>query len=247
MGKSPTVNGPHRLAVFATTHWSVVLTAGRSDSTRARTALEQLCQTYWYPLYAYVRRRGYSSADAEDLTQGFLARLLELESLADVRREKGRFRSFLLASMNHYLSDQRDRVLAKKRGAQQTISLDSHAAETRYGREPADTTTPERLFERQWALTLLQTVVQRLRREYEADGKGELFLQLRFAITGEKSAVPYADLAGRLGLSEESVRVSVHRLRKRYRQLLREEIAHTVVTEAEIADELQSLRRILSG
>ncbi|MGD0016713.1 MAG: sigma factor [Verrucomicrobiia bacterium] len=232
---------------FATTHWSVVLTAGRSDSTHARAALEKLCQTYWYPLYAYVRRRGYSAADAEDLTQGFFARLLELESLADVRREKGKFRSFLLACMNHYLSDERDRAFAKKRGAQQTISLDSQAAETRYSHEPADTTTPERLFEKQWALTLLETVVQRLRREYEADGKGGLFMQLRFAITGEKSAVPYAELAMRLSLSEEAVRVAVHRLRRRYRQLLQEEIAHTVTNENEVADELQSLHRILSS
>jgi len=225
----------------------VVLTAGHSDSTHARAALEKLCQTYWYPLYAYVRRRGYGAADAEDLAQGFFARLLKLESLADVRRERGKFRSFLLAAMNHYLSDERDRALAKKRGAQQTISLDAHVAETRYGREPADTMTPERLFEKQWALTLLETVVQRLRREYETDGKGELFMALRFAITGEKSTVPYAELGVRLGLSEEAVRVAVYRLRRRYRQLLREEIAHTVTTEEEIADELQSLRRILSS
>lgn len=233
--------------MFVTTHWSVVLTAGRSDTTRARAALETLCQTYWYPLYAYVRRRGCSAADAEDLTQGFFARLLELESLGDVRREKGKFRAFLLAAMNHYLADARDRAFAKKRGMQQTISLDSHAAETRYGREPADTMTPERLFERQWAMTLLETVVQRLRSEYEADGKGGLFMQLRFAITGEKSAVPYVELATRLGLSDEAVRVAVHRLRRRYRKLLREEISHTVTTENEIADELQSLRRILSS
>jgi len=193
-----------------------------------------------------VRRRGYNPSDAEDLTQGFFARLLQLESLADVRREKGRFRSFLLAGMNHFLSDQRDRALAKKRGARLTISLDSREAETRYGREPANTTTPERLFERQWALTLLETVVQRLRREYEAGGKGESFLELRFAITGDKSDVPYVELAERLEVSEEAVRVAVHRLRQRYRQLLREEIANTVTTEEEIVDELQSLCRILS-
>ena len=234
-------------AVFVTTHWSVVLRAGRSDTTRARAALENLCQTYWYPLYAYVRRRGYSAADAEDLTQGFFARLLELESLADVRREKGKFRSFLLASMNHYLSDQRDHALARKRDARLTFSLDSKAAETRYGREPVDALTPQRLFERQWAMTLLETVVQRLRREYEAGGRGESFLQLRFAITGDKSEVPYLELAERLEVSEEAVRVAVHRLRKRYRELLREEIANTVTTEEEIADELQSLRRILAS
>jgi RNA polymerase sigma factor (sigma-70 family) len=234
-------------AWFATTHWSAVLTAACSDTTRARAALEKLCQTYWYPLYAYARRRGHSPPDAEDLTQGFFARLLKLNSLADVRREKGKFRAFLLASMNHYLADEWDRARAQRRDVRRTISLDTGAAETRYRREPADQLTPERLFERQWALTLLETVVQRLHREYEADGKGELFMQLRFAITGDKSAVPYTDLAARIGMSEEAVRVAVHRLRRRYRQLLREEIAHTVTTEDEVADELRSLRRILSS
>jgi RNA polymerase sigma-70 factor (ECF subfamily) len=225
----------------------VVLAAGHDKSPQAARALEELCRTYWYPLYAYVRRRGHGAADAEDITQGFFARLLELESLADVRREKGRFRSFLLAGMNHYLSDVRDRAFAAKRDSRRTISLDSGDAETRYSREPADTMTPERLFEKQWALTLLETVVQQLRGEYEADGKGELFMGLRFAMTGEKSAVPYAELSARLKMTEEALRVAVHRLRRRYRQLLREEIAHTVADESEVAEELRSLRRILSS
>ena len=232
---------------FATTHWTVVLTAGRQDTGRAREALAQLCRTYWFPLYAYARRRGHSPADAEDLTQGFFARLLELNSLADVRREKGKFRAFLLAAMNHYLADEWDRASAQKRDAQRTISLDAQSAETRYGHEPADTVTPERLFERQWALTLLETVLQRLQREYAAAGKEALFCELRFAIVGDKAAVPYATLAERLTVTDEAVRVAVHRLRQRYRRLLREEIAHTVGDEAEIEAELRALRRVLAG
>jgi len=232
---------------FATTHWTMVLHAGRSDTTRAQEALAQLCQTYWYPLYAYVRRRGYSPEDAEDLTQGFFARLLELNSLADVRREKGKFRSFLLASLNHFLSDEWDRVRAQKRGHSQVISLDTDAAETRFGREPADTATPEKLFERQWAMTLLEAVVKRLQREYESAGKGVLFMALRFSIMGEKSDVPYTQLAKEVGLSEEALRVAVHRLRQRYRQMLRDEIAQTVATPAEVDDEIRHLFQALVG
>jgi len=232
---------------FATTHWTIVLNAGRSDSTRARDALAQLCQTYWYPLYAYIRRRGESPADAEDLTQGFFARLLEHNSLADVRREKGKFRSFLLASLNHYLSDQWDRQRAQKRGQGRVISLEAAPAEARWSREPADTLTPDKLFERKWAMTVLEVIVQRLQREYESPGKGSLFMALRFSIAGEKADEPYAKLAADLGLKEPALRVSVHRLRQRYRQLLREEIARTVATEAEIDGEIQHLYRALAA
>jgi len=232
---------------FATTQWTIVLNAGRSDSTGARNALAELCQTYWYPLYAYVRRRGVSPADAEDLTQGFFARLLELNSLAAVRREKGKFRSFLLASLNHYLSDEWDRQRAQKRGQGRVISLEAGVAEARWSREPADSLTPERLFERKWAMTLLEAVVHRLQREYESAGKGPLFLALRFSIAGEKAEEPYTKLAADLGLSEPALRVAVHRLRRRYRQLLRDEIARTVVTEAEIDDEIRHLYRALGA
>lgn len=224
----------------------MVLTAGRTDSTCARSALAQLCQTYWYPLYAYVRRRGKSPADAEDLTQGFFARLLELNSLVDVRREKGKFRSFLLASLNHYLSDEWDRQRAQKRGHGRVVSLDAGTAEARWSHEPADTLTPEKLFEQKWAMTLLETVVLRLQHEYESAGKGPLFMALRFSIAGEKANEPYAKLAEDLGLSEPAVRVAVHRLRQRYRQALREEIAQTVATEAEVDDEIQYLYRALT-
>ena len=231
---------------FATTHWSVVLTAGRGDTPRAQAALAGLCQAYWYPLYAYVRRRGYSPTDAEDLTQGFFARLLELKSLADVRRERGKFRAFLLASMNHYLTNEWDRAAAQKRDVHRTISLDAKEAEGRYPFELADSMTPERLFERQWALTLLKTVLERLRLEYETSGRGAVFMVLRVAITGEKSAAPYASLAVQLGLTEQAVRMAVHRLRRRYREMLLEEIAHTVEDESEVAAELDDLRRVLS-
>jgi RNA polymerase sigma-70 factor (ECF subfamily) len=237
---------PEPQAHFATTHWTVVLTAGGGDSTRAREALASLCQTYWYPLYAYVRRRGYGAADAEDLTQGFFTRLLELDSLADVRRERGKFRSFLLGSLNHYMTDEWRRASAAKRDIRRTIPLDPQAAETRYGHEPEDPASPERLFERQWALALLEIVVRRLREEYEAAGKGPLFMALRFAITGDRSAVPYVELAGQLEINEPAVRVAVHRLRRRYRQVLRDEIAQTVASPQGVEDELRSLMAALA-
>ncbi len=232
---------------FLTTRWSVVLQAARSDTTRARAALDDLCQAYWYPLYAYVRRRGYDPQDAEDLTQGFFARILKLNSLARVGREKGKFRAFLLASMNHFLADERDRASALKRAAGRTISLDAELAENRYRSEPADKMTPEHLFERKWAMELLENVVRRLCREYEAEGRREFFMEVRFAITGDRNAAPYAELAPRLGMTEEALRVAVHRLRRRYRQALHEEIAQTVRDESEVADELNYLRRILSS
>jgi RNA polymerase sigma factor (sigma-70 family) len=231
---------------FATTHWTMVLHAGRSDSTAAREALAQLCQTYWYPLYAYVRRRGNSPEDAEDLTQGFFARLLELGSLAEVSREKGRFRSFLLASLNHYLSDAWDRARAQKRGHGRVISLDARQAEERLSREPADTLTPEKLFERKWAMAVLEAVVRRLQRDYESAGKEPLFLALRFSITGEAEE-PYAKLSAELGMSEPALRVAAHRLRQRYRQVLRDEIAQTVTTEAEVDGEIQHLFQASAG
>ena len=224
-----------------------MLHAGQADSTSAREALAQLCQSYWYPLYAYARRRGNAPADAEDLTQGFFARLLELHSLADVRREKGKFRSFLLAAFNHYLSDEWDRARAQKRGHGRVVSLDAARAEERFTREPADPLTPEKLFERKWAMTLLESAVQRLQGEYEAAGKGAWFAALRFGIAGEPSAVAYVDLAKQLGLKEPALRVALHRLRERYRKVLRAEIARTVASEAEVDGEIQHLFAVLAG
>jgi len=232
--------------IFVTTRWTMVLRAARSDTTRARAALEDLCQAYWYPLYAYTRRRGYSPQDAEDLTQGFFTRILRLNSLAQVEQVQGKFRAFLLASMNHFMSDEWDRSSAQKRAAQRTVSLDAEMAENRYRSEPMDTLTPERVFERRWAVTLLENVVQRLHKEYEASGQGTLFMETRFAITGDKNAVPYKELASGLGMTEEALRVAVHRLRQRYRRALHEEIAQTVADESEVEEELNCLRRILS-
>jgi RNA polymerase sigma factor (sigma-70 family) len=224
-----------------------VLKAGQSAEPAAREALERLCQLYWFPLYAHARRRGYSPADAEDLTQGFFQRLLRLNSLAGADPAKGRFRSFLLTAMEHYISDEWDRAHAQKRAVQKTIPLDTTTAETRYRSLAVEQLAPDRLFERQWALTLLENVLQQLRREYEASGRGALFMRLRFAITGERSLVPYSSLATSLEMSEAAVRVAVHRLRQRYRELLRAELAGTVTDEADIAAELMYLRQVLSG
>jgi RNA polymerase sigma factor (sigma-70 family) len=225
----------------------MVLHAGGSDPVSTRDALAQLCQSYWYPLYAYARRRGNAAADAEDLTQGFFARLLELNSLADVRREKGKFRSFLLASFNHYLSDAWDRARAQKRGHGRIISLDASLAEERFAREPADALTPEKLFERKWAMTLLESVVLKLQGEYESADKGALFTALKFGIAGEQREVSYAELSSQLGLSAPALRVTIHRLRRRYRQLLRDEIARTVASEAEVDGEIRHLFAALAG
>jgi RNA polymerase sigma-70 factor (ECF subfamily) len=240
-------NEPSPRQVFVTTHWSVVLTAGRNDTTRARAALENLCQTYWHPLYAYVRRRGHSSEDAQDLTQAFFARLLERNAVAAVAPEKGRFRSFLLASLNHFLSDEWDKARAQKRGGGKVISLDLQSAETRLGEIPVENFTPEKAFEHRWAITLLEQVYQRLGEEYRAEGKGTLFNALRATLAGASDAAPYAELARQLDMTEGAVKVAVHRLRQRYRGLLRDTIADTVSGPDEVEDELRYLFRTLAG
>jgi len=233
--------------IFVTTHWSVVLTAGRSDTTRAHDALARLCRTYWRPLYAYVRRRGHSAHDAEDLTQAFFARLLEREDVAAVSPERGKFRSYLLAAMNHFLSDEWDKTRAQKRGGGRVIEMDSAVAEAILAQQSDDVLTPEKLFDQRWAITVLEEVHQRLRREHDRDGKGEQFEALRFSLMGERGAVPYATLAGKLNMSEGAVKVAVHRLRQRYRTLLRELVAETVTTPEEVEDELRYLMRALAG
>ena len=233
--------------VFVTTRWTVVLAAGRgSDSSGARAALDELCRTYWYPLYAYVRRRGNTAHDAEDLVQGFFSQLIRLNSVSDLSREKGRFRSFLLAGIKHYMADEWGRESAAKRDVRRTVSWDALEAESRYGSESSDRLSPERLYDRQWALALLAGVIRRLRDEYDGAGKGDLFRHLQSAVTGDKDAVPYSELAERTGQSEGALRVAVHRLRQRYRQVLREEIAHTVEHSHDVDAELADLRRILS-
>jgi len=242
-----TENEPPRHAAFVTTHWSVVLTAARSDTTRAQDALAKLCQTYWHPLYAYVRRRGHSPEDAQDLTQEFFARLLERNAIATVSPEKGRFRSFLLASLNHFLSDEWDKARAQKRGAGKVISLDTQNAETWLRQQPVEKLTPEKAFELRWAITLLEQVYRRLEEEHRRQGKTELFDALRTTLAGPGNSAPYAELAARLNMNEGAVKVAVHRLRQRYRALLRETIAETVESEAEVEEELRYLMRVVAG
>jgi RNA polymerase sigma-70 factor (ECF subfamily) len=233
-------------AWFRTTHWSVVLTAARSDTPRAQAALEELCRVYWRPLYIYVRRRGYSPEDAADLTQEFYRLLLERHSLADVRPDKGRFRSFLLAAMNHFLSDAWDKARAKKRGAARVMAVDVSELETQLAGLAGGALTPEQAYERQWALALLDEVYQRLQREHQEQGKAELFAALCPALAGSRETQPYSELARGVGLSEGTVRVTVHRLRQRYRKVLREVIADTVVHPGEVEDEFRYLLRVLS-
>ena len=227
---------------FASTHWSVVLAAGGHDDRRSREALAKLCATYWYPLYAFVRRQGFGPEDAEDLTQGFFAHLLEHEALTTVDRAKGKFRSFLLASLRHFLADERDRARAQKRGGgRSSVPLDVVSAEKRYALEPADHASPDRVFERNWALALMEQVLDRLRAEQVVADKRAQFDLLRDCLMGDPEAPRYADLAVQLGVSEDAVKMAVSRLRRRYRQLLRQEIAHTVVTPAEIEEEIRHL------
>src|ERR1051326_4088522 len=193
MSDNPTNPDPDvsRSRTFVTTHWSVVLTAGGSDTPRARDALSTLCQTYWYPLYAYVRGRGYTREDAEDLTQGFFARLLEKHWIGDADREKGRFRSFLLMALQRFISDEWDKARALKRGGgTQTLPLPFASAETRFNLEPADQVTPEQSFERRWAVSLLEQVFNRLRREYLEEGNGQLFDDLNPCLVGDRTSLP---------------------------------------------------------
>ncbi len=232
---------------FVTTQWSAVLTAGRSDTTRARSALEQLCRNYWPPLYAYVRRRGYSPEDAQDLTQEFFAQLLERNAVATVSPDKGRFRSFLLACMNHFLADEWDKARAQKRGRDQVVPLDTQLAESWLGQASAENFTPEKAFELRWAITLLEQVHARLAEEHRQQGKAALFEALRNTLAGPGNAAPYAELARQLDMTEGAVKVAVHRLRQRYRVLLRETIAETVATPEEVEEELRYLMRVLAG
>ena len=236
-----------RQPVFVTTHWSLVLSARDKKSPQSAEALEKLCRAYWYPLYAYVRRTGQSKENAEDLTQAFFARLLERNAVAAVAPEKGRFRSFLLASLNHFLSDEWDKARAQKRGGGKVISFDLQSAEPRLGEIPVENFTPEKAFEHHWAITLLEQVYQRLGGEYRAEGKGTLFDALRTTLAGASDAAPYAELGRQLDLSEGAVKVSVQRLRQRYRALLRDTIADTVSGPEEVEDELRYLFRTLAG
>jgi RNA polymerase sigma factor (sigma-70 family) len=232
---------------FATTQWSLVLAAGQQrDDVHASEALERLCRIYWYPLYAYIRRRGYTPEDAEDLTQEFFAQLLARGYVARADPHAGKFRSFLLAGINYLLCDERDRGRRLKRGGgQKVISFDEKAAEDRYRLEPADRMTPERMFERSWVATLLERAAGRLRKEYSAAGKAGLLDQLtefRLDAIGQRT---YREVAAQLGLSESGVKSAILRLRRRHHQLVREEIAETVADPSEVDGEIRYLLRML--
>jgi RNA polymerase sigma-70 factor (ECF subfamily) len=233
---------------FATTHWSVVLAAGCGDSPQAAEALERLCRTYWYPLYAHVRRRGYSPEDAQDLTQEFFARLLAKHWLSTADRSRGRFRTFLLGAFSHFLANEWHRAHCEKRGGtQELVSWDQAAAENRYLAEPVDNLTPEKIYQKRWAATLLEQGLSRLREEHVAAGKSEFFEAVKAFLWGEKNTLSQANLAVALGLSEGALKVAVHRLRRRYRELLRAEIAQTVAGPDEIDEELRELMAVLRG
>jgi RNA polymerase sigma factor (sigma-70 family) len=227
---------------FTTTHWSVVLTAGQVDSPDAQQALGMLCRTYWYPLYAFARRQGRSAEDAEDLTQGFFARLLEKGSIGQADPARGRFRSFLLASFKNFIAEaHRQASRLKRGGGQSAVSWDAMSAEERYQAEPKDESTAEALYEDRWALTLLETAMERLGAELTAAGRERVFVELKGQLWGESGVVSYRELSGRLEMSEGALKVTVHRLRQRFRELLREEVANTVADAGEIDDELRHL------
>jgi RNA polymerase sigma factor (sigma-70 family) len=230
---------------FATTHWSVVLEA-QGESPGAHEALEKLCRTYWRPIYGFVRRQGVGPETAEDFTQGFFAQLLERRDFDAVRKEKGRLRSYLLTSLKHFLSNERQRAMAIKRGeGQRLVALDQMSEDERAGFEPADTSTPDQIYERRWALALLNQVLIRLGEEYRTAGNVVLFERLKALLTDEPDCPSQAQIANELAMTENAVNQAFHRLRERYRHLLREEIAHTVMAPGDIEDELRHLVAVL--
>jgi RNA polymerase sigma-70 factor (ECF subfamily) len=230
---------------FATTHWSVVL-AAQGPSPAAQAALEKLCRTYWRPIYGFVRRQGTESEEAKDLTQGFFALLLERRDLDTVRKEKGRLRSYLLTSLKHFLTNERQRAMAIKRGeGQRLVPLDQFHEGEPAGFEPADTSTADQIYERRWALALLDQVLTRLGDEYRNAGNVVLFERLKALLTDETDHPSQAQIADELGMTENAVKQAFHRMRERYRQLLREEIAHTVMVPGDIEDELRHLIAVL--
>jgi RNA polymerase sigma factor (sigma-70 family) len=229
-------------AAFATTHWSLVLAAGREDSPEVAQALERLCRAYWYPLYAYVRRQGHPPADAQDLTQEFFARLLERKYFQMADRKRGRFRTFLLTSLKHFLINEWNKAnCAKRGGGRLLISLDADETETRFRAEPADERSPDKAFERRWAMVLLDRVLEQLQAEFATAERGAVFEELKSCLTGEENASSYAQIGARLGMTEGNLKVTVHRLRRRYRELLRAEIARTLEDPAAVDEEMREL------
>jgi RNA polymerase sigma factor (sigma-70 family) len=245
---TPTGTDAPRQPVFATTHWSLVLSARDPHSPQSAEALEKLCRAYWYPLYAYARRVGQSKENAEDLTQAFFARLLEKHYLDAAEPERGRFRSFLLIALKRFMANEWDRARAQKRGGGLTqLSLDTELAERKFSAETtAGEMSPDRLYERRWALTLLEQTMARLRAEFADAGRIAEFEKLKTFLTADKREIPYATVAAELEMGEGALRVAVHRLRKRYRELFREEIAHTLAAGEDVDTELRHLLTVLS-
>jgi len=226
----------------------VVLAAGGTPSRESAAALERLCEAYWYPLYAFVRRSGHLPADAEDLTQEFFARLLAKHYLSAVHPERGKFRWFLLSAIKRFLINERERVSAAKRGGTSPhIPFDGQMAEERYRLDAADHSTPDKLFDRAWATNLVQTTYQRLEEECNLEGKERLFERLRVFLSGDRADLTCAEAGAELGMTEGAVKVAVHRLRRRYRDLLREQVAQTVHTTADLEEELRNLRAVFSA
>jgi len=248
--ESPTRSGPRTTAVmgFHTTHWTVVLAARDQYTTAAQEALAILCSTYWYPLYAFIRRRGSTAHEAEDLTQEFFYRFLERKPLTNVQPAAGKFRSFLLTCLKNFLANERERAQAQRRGGGQSlISLDGAEAETRYSLEPADNLTPDAVFERRWAFAVLERTMAELRREHSTPEKRQRFEDLQGFLPGGQGTVSRVELAAKRGVSVGAIDVSVHRLRQRFGTLLREQVAQTVSSEAEVAEEIRYLISVLAG
>jgi RNA polymerase sigma-70 factor (ECF subfamily) len=243
----PPESAARTAAQFATTHWSVVLDAGHESSPSAREALETLCRTYWYPLYAYARRCGQNPEDAKDLVQGFFAYLLSRHALRFADPLKGRFRSYLLSSLKHFWSAQEERARAQKRGGgKPVVSLDETVAEGRYRLEPRDDWTPDRLYEREWALTLLEQARSRLQAEYAASGRADLYERLKQFPFGEQGERSFAVVSQEVGMTEAALKSAVHRMRQRYQELVREVVAQTVADPAELEDEVRHLLEVVS-
>lgn len=248
LGPSTRADLPSAAAGFHTTHWTVVLAAREKDGAMARDALASLCTTYWYPLYAFIRRQGSTPHEAEDLTQEFFYRFLERHSLDSVRPAAGKFRSFLLACLKNFLANERERANAQRRGGgKQLIPLDSADAQARFAAEPADQRTPEALFERRWAFAVLERTMTELRREYATAQKSDLFEALQGFLPGGHGNANRAEIATSRGMSAGALDVAIHRLRQRFGALLREQVARTVCSESEVDEELRYLISLLSG
>jgi RNA polymerase sigma factor (sigma-70 family) len=245
---APETTPPAPRPAFVTTHWSLVLSACDRESPQSAAALEKLCRVYWYPLYAYIRRCGQSKENAEDLTQAFFARLLQKKFLESAQPERGRFRSFLLVALKRFMANEWERAHAQKRGGFQTqIPLDTELAERKFQSEiTAAEIPPDRAFERRWAMTLLERTMSRLRAEFERAGKISEFDRLKIFLTADKKEIPYPSIATELGMNEGALRVAVHRLRRRYRELFREEITHTLAEGESVDEELRHLLSVLS-